>query len=142
MEENSFNIDTAQIEKIMSIMKIFNNINSMSGQKEEVVENEVGTEIIEKLDESTALKKIKDVLPFIEMPYQKNIGLMVKLMEIDKLVNNFRAMSISGEDNLNMKRKMLMAIKPELDLRKQKLIDIFVRVMEISDIVEGLKNYD
>ena len=97
---------------------------------------------IEKLDESTALKKIKDVLPFIEMPYQKNIGLMVKLMEIDKLVNNFRAMSISGEDNLNMKRKMLMAIKPELDLRKQKLIDIFVRVMEISDIVEGLKNYD
>ena len=142
MEENSFNIDTAQIEKIMYIMKIFNNINSMSGQKEEVVENEVGTEIIEKLDESTALKKIKDVLPFIEMPYQKNIGLMVKLMEIDKLVNNFRAMSISGEDNLNMKRKMLMAIKPELDLRKQKLIDIFVRVMEISDIVEGLKNYD
>ena len=35
-------------------------------------------------------------------------------------------------------RKMLMAIKPELDNKKQKMLDLFVKVMEIKTIMEGI----
>lgn len=136
-ENNNMNIDASQIEKILSVMKLVNNMNNS-----EVKENKdlPGNEIVEKMDGNTALKKIKEAIPFLEMPYQKNIGLMVRLMEIDKLVNNFKTMSVSGENNSRIKRQMLMAIRPELEGRKRKMVDVFVKAMEITDIVEELKD--
>ena len=142
--EDNMNIDPNQIEKILSVVKLINNMNSINNKSDndEVTEskNLPSDEVVEKMDGGTALKRIKEAIPFLDMPYQRNIGLMVKIMEIDKLVNNFRAMSVSGEHNNKLKRQMLMAIRPELDNRKQKMVDVFVRVMEIGDIMEGLNN--
>ena len=132
-ENNNLNIDPSQIEKILSVMKLVNNMNSVNNQ-DNTTSNTTGTEIVEKMDGTTALNKIKDAIPF-----QKNLGLIVKLMEIDKLVNNFRVMSASGTPDNGIKKKMLLAIKPELDTRKQKMVDVFVKVMEITDLVEGLR---
>lgn len=141
--EDNMNIDANQIEKILSVVKLMNNMNSINGKsdgedsedKKNLPSNDI---VVEKMDGNTALKRIKEAIPFLDMPYQRNIGLMVKIMEIDKLVNNFRAMSVSGENNNRLKKQMLMAIRPELDNRKQKMVDVFVRVMEITDIMEGL----
>lgn len=142
--EDNMNIDPNQIEKILSVVKLMNNMNSINNKSDndEVTEskNLPSNEVVEKMDGGTALKRIKEAIPFLDMPYQRNIGLMIKIMEIDKLVNNFRAMSVSGENNNRLKRQMLMAIRPELDNRKQKMVDVFVRVMEIGDIMEGLNN--
>ena len=137
-ENNNLNIDPSQIEKILSVMKLVNNMNSVNNQ-DNTTSNTTGTEIVEKMDGTTALNKIKDAIPFLDMPYQKNLGLIVKLMEIDKLVNNFRVMSASGTPDNGIKKKMLLAIKPELDTRKQKMVDVFVKVMVITDLVEGLR---
>lgn len=144
-ENNNINIDPSQIEKILSVMRIVNNMNNVnnSANNENITDNVESVnlpsnEIIEKMDGNTAFKRIKDAIPFLDMPYQKHIGLMIKLMEIEKLVNNFRTMSVSGNNNNSIKKKMLMAIRPELDLRKQKMVDVFVKVMEITDIMEGL----
>ena len=146
--EDNMNIDPNQIEKILSVVKLMNNMNSINNKADNKADNEEVTEsknlpsneVVEKMDGGTALKRIKEAIPFLDMPYQRNIGLMIKIMEIDKLVNNFRAMSVSGENNNRLKRQMLMAIRPELDNRKQKMVDVFVRVMEIGDIMEGLKS--
>ena len=142
--EDNMNIDPNQIVKILSVVKLMNNMNSINNKSDndEVTEskNLPSNEVVEKMDGGTALKRIKEAIPFLDMPYQRNIGLMIKIMEIDKLVNNFRAMSVSGENNNRLKRQMLMAIRPELDNRKQKMVDVFVRVMEIGDIMEGLNN--
>lgn len=144
-ENNNLNIDPSQIEKILSVMRIVNNMNNVnnSANNENITDNVESVnlpsnEIIEKMDGNTAFKRIKDAIPFLDMPYQKHIGLMIKLMEIEKLVNNFRTMSVSGNNNNGIKKQMLMAIRPELDLRKQKMVDVFVKVMEITDIMEGL----
>lgn len=139
-ENNNMNIDPSQIEKILSVMRLMNNMSNISENSEpkESV-NLPSNEIVEKMDGNTALRRIKEAIPFLDMPYQKNIGLMVKLMEIDRLVNNFRTMSVSGDNNIGIKKQMLMAIRPELDNRKQKMVDVFVKVMEITDIVEGLR---
>ncbi len=143
-EKMGLNIDSGQLEKILSVVKLMNNMNNtvntpVSGEASEKLQLP-SSETVEKMDGNTALKKIKDAIPFLDMPYQKNLGLVVKIMEIDKLVNNFKAMSVSGENNSRLKKQMLMAIRPELDNRKQKMVDVFVRVMEITDIVEGLRN--
>ncbi len=141
-ENNNMNIDASQLEKILSVMKLMNNLNNAntnSNAENNQSKDLPSNEIVEKMDGNTALRRIKEAIPFLDMPYQKNIGLMVKLMEIDKLVNNFRAMSGSGGNNNGIKKQMLMAIRPELDTRKQKMVDVFVKVMEINDIVEGLR---
>ncbi len=131
MEENS--IDMSQLERIMSVVKLMQSINSGS-------ENAAQIQETAEPDNVTALNKIKEALPHLDAPYQRNIGIMVKLMEIDKLIHTFRAMSLdSGADSRNVKKKMLMAIKPELDYKKQQVLDVCVKAMEISDIVEGLR---
>lgn len=131
------NMGADQIERILSVVKLMNSMNNRD-EREDFKEDK--REIVEKMDGGTALKKIKAAVPFLDMPYKRNIGLMLKIMEIDSLVNNFRVMALSGERNNSVKRKMLMALRPELDERKQKIVDVFVRVMEITDIMEGLKN--
>lgn len=136
-ENNNMNIDASQIEKILSVMKLVNNMNNNSEPKEN--QDLPSNELVEKMDGNTALKRIKEAIPFLDMPYQKNIGLMIRIMEIDKLVNNFRTMSVSGENNNRIKKQMLMAIRPELEGRKRKMVDVFVKAMEITDIVEELR---
>ncbi len=130
MEENS--IDMSQLERIMSVVKLMQSINGS--------EHTVETRETAGCDNVTALQKIKEALPHLDMPYQRNIGIMIKLMEIDKLIHTFQTMSFdSGASSRGVKKKMLMAIKPELDHKKQQMLDVCVKAMEISDIVEGLR---
>ena len=64
---------------------------------------------------------------------------MVKIMELQKVINSFSAITIQSKNPEEKKnRKMLMAIKPELDNKKQKMLDLFVKVMEIKTIMEGI----
>ncbi len=129
MEENS--IDMSQLEKIMSVVKLMQSINN-SEEEAEVSEPA-------NYDNVTALQRIKEVLPHLDMPYQREMGIMIKLIEIDRLIHTFQAMSAeSGMSGRGIKKKMLMAIKPELDPKKQQMLDVCVKAMEISDIVEGL----
>jgi hypothetical protein len=123
------------IEKIMNVVNIVKNISQNNPQNNEMDETkEPESNIV-----SSPLNTIKAAIPYLDEKYQKNIGIMVKLIEIDRLVNNFQAMSIEDGDN---KRpiKMLQAVKPQLDIKKQKIVDIFVRVIEIKELMEGLSN--
>lgn len=130
MEENT--IDMSQLERIMSVVKLMQSING--GDASAQVQETAG------YDNVTALQKIKEALPHLDTPYQRNLGIMIKLMEIDKLIHTFQAMSFdSGNSSRGVKKKMLMAIKPELDYKKQQVLDVCVKAMEISDIVEDLR---
>lgn len=131
--DNNMSMDTTQIEKILSVVKLMNNMNNNDTNNNET-ENNVA--IVEKMDAATALARVKEAVPFLDMPYQRTIGYMLKLIEIEKLMNTFKTMSVSGENNNNAKRRLLMAIRPQLDMRKQKMVDMFVKVMEIGDIME------
>jgi hypothetical protein len=43
-----------------------------------------------------------------------------------------------GEDDASRKRKMLLAVREELDEKKRGMLDIFMRIMEIREISRGL----
>lgn len=133
MEENNFDI-----EKIMNMVKV---IQAATAPAESAENNDASeNEFTEPKEGTPAINTIKAAIPYLDTKYQKNIGIMVKLIEIDRLINNFQAMSIGGDNDGTRKIKMLQAVKPQLDIKKQKMIDIFVRVMEIKSIMEGLAN--
>ncbi len=130
MEENS--MDMSQLERIMSVVKLMQSINS----------NDAPAQAQETpgYDNVMALQRIKEALPHLDILYQRNIGIMIKLMEIDKLIQTFQTMSFENDGNSRgIKKKMLMAIKPEVDHKKQQILDVCVKAIEISDIVEGLR---
>ena len=139
MEESNNKIDISQIEKIVSVVKLVQTMNNNALMQDE---NEEPSDIIKYDNSVLAIQKIKDVLPHIEQPYQRNIGIIIKVMEIHKLINTFQAMSfgesVDGKNNIINKKRMLLAIKPELDIKKQKILDMLIKLMEITDIMEGL----
>ncbi len=126
--------DTSQLEKILSVVKLMNDINSGSRQES----NNIIEESAVNMDNKTALRRIKEAVPFLDMPYRRNISIMLRLMEIGSLVSDFRTMSVSGENNTRAKKQMLMAIRPELETGKQRMVDIFVKVMEINELMEEM----
>ena len=126
--------DTSQLEKILSVVKLMNDINS--GKRND--NNNIIEESSSDMDGKTALRRIKETVPFLDMPYRRNISMMLRLMEIGNLVSDFRAMSVSGENNTRAKKQMLLAIRPELEERKQRMVDVFVKVMEINELMEDM----
>lgn len=123
MEEN---ID---LEKIMNMVNIVKKISSA---------NEVDNTENENVTKAP-LATIKSAIPYLEEKYRPNLNLMVKFIEIDKLIGNIQALSVNDKDN----RKpvtILEAVRDDLDDKKQKLVDIIIRVIEIKGLMEGLKN--
>ena len=120
------------IEKIMNMVKVIQAISSTDSEPKE--ENQ---EAIKEDKEVSAIDTIKAAIPYLDTKFQKNIGVFVKVMELNRLLNNFQAMNICSNDK-ERRIKMLQAVKPELDYKKQKLLDVFVRVIEIKDIMEEI----
>ncbi len=133
--------DNFDIEKIMNVVKTIQAVTSPVETENRENENKEETkEDFEHKNTTPAINSIKAAIPYLDTKYQKNLGIMVKIIEIDRLLNNFQAMSIGGDNNKERKIKMLQAVKPQLDLKKQKLMEIFIRVVEIKDIMEDMNN--
>ncbi|MGN1317385.1 MAG: hypothetical protein ACI4VF_00105, partial [Lachnospirales bacterium] len=95
-------------------------------------ENNGGETIANPLD------TIKAAIPYLDEKYQKNMNLMVRFIELDRLIGNISA--LSTDENKDRPIKILQAVKGELDVKKQRIIDIFVRVMEIKNLMEDMAN--
>lgn len=141
MEDNSFSPE--QISKMMNMIKMVQMLNNENKPKEENQPTNESDTVIENLDENInnvndGVKTIEKAIPYIDPKYQKNLEIMVKIMELQKVINSFSAITIQSKNPEEKSRKMLMAIKPELDNKKQKMLDLFVKVMEIKTIMEGI----
>lgn len=141
MDDNNFNPE--QIGKVMNMIKLFQTINSDNKQENETEtpeDNNIESISIEenKTNINDGLKTIEKAIPYLEPKYQKNMEIMVRVMELQKIINSFTVVSAASVNTEENGKKMLMAIKPELDDKKQKMLDLFVKVIEMKNIMEGL----
>jgi hypothetical protein len=131
-EESGF--DVAQMEKIISMVRLIKGLSDM--------ENKIDGNEEEKptySEEVQALNALNAAVPYLDYKLRKPVGIMVKLIEMNRLINNFEVMSMGeGEDDASRKRKMLLAVREELDEKKRGMLDIFMRIMEIREISRGL----
>jgi hypothetical protein len=131
-EESGF--DVAQMEKIISMVRLIKGLSDME-TKIDGNEEEKPT----YSEEVQALNAINAAVPYLDYKLRKPVGIMVKLIEMNRLINNFEVMSMGeGEDDASRKRKMLLAVREELDEKKRGMLDIFMRIMEIREISKGL----
>ncbi len=83
--------------------------------------------------QSPAIRSIKAAIPYLDYKYQKNMGIIVKLMEMDRLINHYTV--LAAESGRDKTKEMLTAIKKELPKENQSMADLLMKVMEIKDII-------
>jgi hypothetical protein len=131
-EESGF--DVAQMEKIISMVRLIKGLSDMETKIENNEEEKPAYS-----EEVQALNALNAAVPYLDYKLRKPVGIMVKLIEMNRLINNFEVMSMGeGEDDASRKRKMLLAVREELDEKKRGMLDIFMRIMEIREISRGL----
>ena len=82
--------------------------------------------------QSPAIRSIKAAIPYLDCKYQKNMGIAVKLMELDRLINHYTVIAAqSGSDN---GKAMLTAVKNELPEQMKPAADLLMKIMEIREI--------
>jgi len=151
-------METDDIEKMMKMFKIIrmmngNNDNTIEKKdnnkeikeeikKEKKEDDHIGNYIIPFDEEiqTPAIKTIKAAIPYLEYKYQKNMGIMVKIIELDNLIKKYKDISSSGKNNDESWRKnMLISIRKYTSKDKQPIIDMIIKIMDINDIMKVLK---
>jgi hypothetical protein len=133
--------DMEQLGKIINAVKTAKMIGGLM-QNEEQPNNEVkapavGMCAFDRELQSPAISSIKAAIPYLDCKYQKNMGIIVKLMEMDRLINHYTVLAAkSGEDK---SREMLTAVKNELPEQSRPVADLLMKIMEIKNITESLK---
>lgn len=134
------------VQKVMGIMKLIESMqNGITQEKPEEITQEKQEENIQpegtRQEASTAFRTIKAAIPYLDPRYQRNLGLMIKLMEIDSLIHRYSVMTLGGQRvSPQNKRKMLDAVRNELEPRQKHILDIFVRIVEIKELMEVYQN--
>ena len=90
--------------------------------------------------QSPAIRSIKAAIPYLDRRYQKNMGIIVKLMEMDRLLNHYTVLSAeSGEDK---SRQMLLAVRSELPEQNRYAADLLVKITELMNISANIAIHD
>jgi hypothetical protein len=90
--------------------------------------------------QSPAISSIKAAIPYLDSRYQRNMGIIVKLMELDRLLHHYTVLATeSGEDK---SKQMLAAIKNELPENNKPIADLLMKIIEIKNITNVIKEME
>lgn len=151
--DTSLNTDNfEQALKIVKLMKVMGELNKINQEVNQEVLNEKNE--IKALEEkkppiadfdqdlqTPAIRTIKAAIPYLDFEYQKNIGIMVKVIELDNLIKSYKntAEAMTTGRKEGWQKEMLLSMKKELDRKNQYYIDMLVRFMDIKDIIGKLE---
>lgn len=88
-----------------------------------------------------ALRTIKAAIPHLDYRYQKNLGVMVKLIEIQRLLEMYNERIVASEcqGGNNWRRDMLQAIHPHVPEEKQNMLELLIKMIDIKEILENMQ---
>lgn len=87
--------------------------------------------------ETPAIKTIKAAIPYVDVKYQRELGVMVKLIEIDKLLGVCKNVEAASAEGKGSDMGMLRAIVPNLPKESRAMGEMLIRLLEIKKISEG-----
>jgi hypothetical protein len=132
-------IDEKQFEKILSMVRLIKGISQLDGANGEMNGESENGEDVTSPDDVQALNVLNAALPYLDYKFRKPVGIMVKLIEMNRILSSFETLSLgTGKSDAERKRQMLLAVRDELDSKKQQMLDIFMRVMEIREIAKNM----
>lgn len=87
---------------------------------------------------SVSENMITAAIPFLDQEYQKNLYLIVRLMEMRRVFSGglLEARSRQEEPPALRRRKMLRAVRPYLAAEERKQLDLLIKAMDMKEILE------
>ena len=83
------------------------------------------------------IKAIKSAVRFIDSRYHKTLGIWIKFLEMQNMLQIYEKRAESG-NNLpeppDWRRGLLLSVRPHVSHEKQYLIDFLIKVIELKDI--------
>lgn len=140
--------DFGQAMRLMKLMKIMGEINKTndkaSDEKENIHVCDEKKEVVSDFEQdlqTPAIRTIKAAIPYLDFEYQRNIGIMVKIIELDNLIKRYQNTAIAMDTGRKegWQKEMLLSMKSELDKKNQYYIDMLVRFMDIKDIIAKVR---
>lgn len=146
--------DDNNMEGMLKMAEMFSLINKVTSKQEthkkqkEDTKNTLYTEMFNEetyfeTDINTpAIKTIKSALPYLDYKYQKNIGVAIKLIEIQRILDKYSTVAVNMNitKNKNWRKNMILAIRPHMEEEKKQMIDTIIKFMDIKEIVERIKS--
>lgn len=140
-------LDTEQITKMIKLAQIMKTMNNESEENKNNQENTIQNiqeekNYIQPFDsdlQTPAIRTIKAAIPYLEFEYQKNMGVLVKIIELDNLMKKYKSAAVEMQsNNVDWRRGMLLSIKPQMNYEKQKVIEMIIKFMDLKEIMECL----
>lgn len=145
--------DMESMLKMMEIVSLLSNTMSkpeveLDEQRKEVSNEFLGGEFnkhmayFENDINTPAIKTIKSALPYLDYKYQRNIGVAVKLIEIQRILDKYSSAAINMEitKDKNWRKNMILAIRPHMEKEKRQMIDMLINFMDMKEIIDRLQN--
>lgn len=87
---------------------------------------------------SVSENMITAAIPFLDQEYQKNLYLIVRLMEMRRVFSGglLEARSRQEEPPALRRRKMLRAVRPYLAAEERKQLDLLIKAMDMKEILD------
>ena len=125
MEDNSFNPE--QISRMMNMIKMVQMLNNENKSNEDDIKtvNDKNDTVVEELNENInqvndGVKTIEKAIPYIDPKYQKNLEIMVKIMELQKVINSFSAITIQSKIQRKKVEKCLWLLNQNWIIKSRK----------------------
>lgn len=122
------------IQRIERLRRLFGNTEAQNSQEIQVKEASVP----ESPFGSTQGENILfSAIPFLDLEFQKNIFVVVRLMELRRVLEGTKLEAREKqEDPVYRRHKMLRAVKPFLATDDKNQLDTMLKIMEIRDILD------
>ncbi len=85
---------------------------------------------------ATAESVFRTVLPYIDTQLQRNLGIVLKAITINRLLQSYTRISDENKQLKNDRRKMLNELREEFDPHHRQMLDLFIKLTEIKEIME------
>lgn len=133
--------------KMMQMMKAMNEMNKQNASAVSEENNAAAKEnapvFFDDRFNTREIKILKSAIPFFEYRYQKNLAVMIKMIEMQRVMEYYKekAVYISGIENPSDWRKELMkAVRPHLESEKQNMLDLMLKFMEMQEAMSLMQN--
>jgi hypothetical protein len=129
-----------QLGKIVNMLKGAQALSGLMQSDDQTVKKSQSVQLsdFDRELQSPAIRSIKAAIPYLSYDYQRSIGIAVKLMELDLLLNKYTVLAASSDGDNG--KKMLLAVKAELPENVKPTADLLIKITEITELLNSYKN--
>ena len=120
--------DKKDIVKLLRLVKAIGKSNEQ--RKNPVSENKNPT-----------IRSLKAALPYFEIDQQRNMAVIIKVMEINEMLSQYRRLAQGNTKyEADFNKALIMALREQVSDEQKKFIDMFVKIFEINRAMEVQNN--